>query len=382
MLIAFAVLILVLFRLQLPKVDEVAATLTLVAGVLAAIAQFGKAILNPFRSAIDRYARRPDYEAHLGFTAEADRDVGVLTRLLTPDDRHGLAVFVDDLDRCSSAHIVEVVEAMNQIFNSDQQHRCVFILGLDPDVVSANINVAYAGTVERLITENRSLGERFGREFLAKLVQLSVSLPEPHHEALKSFMAKITNNEDLARNGRGERVANAQGGPLNATGAGEYVAKPGEGQVPLSSRYTEASAPATIRDSPDIAEAEFAALPYLERNPRAVKRFHNAFRLQLYVAREDERVEFSFSRDELVALSKWVVIRLRWPEFGRIAEDEPELLKRLEAAANDESPPEGTMVDAQRLRRWIDEPLLRALVRDREARRPSVLAVKTFLRVT
>jgi hypothetical protein len=59
-----------------------------------------------------------------------------------------------------------------------------------------------------------------------------------------------------------------------------------------------------------------------------------------------------------------------------------ELLKRLEAAANDESPPEGTMVDAQRLRRWIDEPLLRALMRDREARRLSVLAVKTFLRVT
>jgi hypothetical protein len=36
---------------------------------------------NPFKAAIDRHARRPDYESQLGFTAEADRDIGVLMSL-------------------------------------------------------------------------------------------------------------------------------------------------------------------------------------------------------------------------------------------------------------------------------------------------------------
>ena len=53
-----------------------------------------------FKNAVDRYVSEPDYEGQLGFTAEAERDIGALMRTITRRGRK-LAVFVDDLDRCS-----------------------------------------------------------------------------------------------------------------------------------------------------------------------------------------------------------------------------------------------------------------------------------------
>ena len=90
----------------------------------------------------------PDYEEQLGFTAEGIT-TAALTRVLAPDDDHALAVSVHDLDRCSSAHVVEVVEAMNQISNAAEDHRCAFVLGLDRDVVATSIEVVYEDTVAR-----------------------------------------------------------------------------------------------------------------------------------------------------------------------------------------------------------------------------------------
>jgi len=376
------------------------ATLAAAAVVLGLATSYAHAFTNPFKAAIERYARRPDYESHLGFTAEADHDIGVMTRLLAPDDRHGLAVFVDDLDRCSSGHLVEVVEAMNQIFNSTPEHRCAFILGLDRDIVATNINVAYERTVTKLgAPELNGLGSRFGYEFLAKLVQLSITIPEPTPAALQTLLSKITGNAI-------QPSVEAGGAPAPTptetdvqrvqqdiqTSAGASLADVRQA-AQVSDAPQEVVAEAVRRerserleDSPEVAEAERVAVALLERNPRQLKRFHNAFRLQLYVANEDPSVPFAFTQDELVALAKWVVVRLRWPDLGNAIAQDHQLLSVIEAAANDDVKKLAIEVatDARiaTSNDYLRCPGVWELMRDSDhARRMSAIELKAFLRV-
>ncbi len=84
-------------------------------------------------------------------------------------------------------------------------------------------------------------------------------------------------------------------------------------------------------DSDQVRDAEFGALGYLDPNPRQVKRFDNAYRLQLPVANSASDLEFR--PEELAALAKWIAIRLRWPELAEDLDREPGLLTELEQHA-------------------------------------------------
>jgi hypothetical protein len=339
------------------------------AGVLAALGAFAASASHywglasmPFKRAIERYASAPDYDEKLGFTADADRDIRSLARVLAPDnerDPHALAVFVDDLDRCSTAHVVEVVEAMNQIFNSDARHGCVFVLGIDREIVASDIEVAYAPTVEALRAAEPPLGEGFGMHFLDKLVQISVTVPRATQPAIERLMDSIV-----------------------APSADNGAVPPDEEVDPKRQERA-----ASFQSSPLVAKAEFELLRMLGSNPREIKRFDNAFRLQLHVANQDPDCKLRFSFDELVTLGRWVALRLRWPEFAKAIDDEPNLLGAVEDAAN-ESRSELPADELDRLRqvygRWFSsQELLSFLVDEEEgeSRRVSSLEPGSFLRI-
>lgn len=369
------------------------AGLSAAALVIGAASRYGAMLVNPFRRAIEKHATRPDYKGQLGFTSEADAEVRLLVRLLAPGPRDGLAVFVDDLDRCSSAHVVEVVEAMNQIFNAAEEHNCVFILGLDRDVVATNIDVAYGDTVAQLKSNGNALGDQFGSEFLAKLVQLSVAIPPPDPSGMHKLMEAITGSlrpevsisqEDIALAQDKIRDRAIDRSLESVAIAADDVATTSipTGAVRAAKRRERAQ---RIKDSPDVVAAEFAALPFLEPNPRQVKRFHNAFRLQLYVASEDDRVTFDFSLDQLLALARWVALRLRWPRLADDIAREPALLTLLECEANDERAElaEDTLMDLrERHGAWLAHGHVLALMREPNGRRRlSALRLDAFVRV-
>ncbi len=353
----------------------------------------------PFKRAMERYSSAPDYDHHLGFTAEADRDIRSLARVLAPDTEanpQALAVFVDDLDRCTSTHVVEVVEAMNQIFNSDGRHGCVFILGLDREVVATSIEVAYGATVKSLKDAGRPVGSGFGMNFLAKLVQLVVTVPEPSEAGIKQLLARITQNRVPDQNGAvdaddvelvEEQIREERPGSLAAVAASEPRADVSAEAAEKGRRRARAE---LIKDSPDVAKAEFELLGYLGRNPRLIKRFDNAFRLQLYVANEDRDCKLDFSLDELIALGKWVGLRLRWPDLAEILDDEPELIALLERRANGQSRPESTSQhEATRLTEayadWFENREVAEFLRDRNGgtnSRIAALGPGSFLQVS
>jgi len=313
-----------------------------------------------------------------------------LTRLLAPSDSYGLAVFVDDLDRCSSAHVVEVVEAMNQIFNAARDHRVVFVLGLDRNVVTAYIEVAYADTIAALRRTNSPLGARFGDEFLAKLVQLSVAVPRPPHESIQALLTGVTGNlppdasmpERLAEQ-RATRLEDPDWERSEAGANDRRAARVTDQEPPIRTAGARSEIVRLIRDSPDVIAAEFSALRCLEANPRQVKRFHNAFRLQLYIANEDERVLFDFGADQLHALGTLVAVRLRWPKLVEAIGCNHALLVCLEkAAAGDRVPDDERALLSDHESVWLgDREVLLALREHNPARRLSVLHLESFLSV-
>jgi hypothetical protein len=334
-----------------------------VAVVGATVAQYWGAIANPYKRAVERHASHPDYEQQLGFTSDADRDIACLTEALTRE-QHALAIFVDDLDRCSSAHLVEVVEAMNQIFNSDERrredettqgHSCVFILGLDREVVATSIDVAYGDTVTRLQAAGSPLAADFGQQFLAKLVQVSLGVPRPAPRRMEALLESVT----ASRRVTPEPVA------------------------PADAHASEA-ARARIRESIDVLDAEFEALPHLEANPRQLKRFHNVFLLQLYVAAEDG---LEFKSHQLRALARMVALRLRWPGLADDIDHEPFLLTLLETVANEEPAPSHiSKAERQRLLtgypQWFaDQRIAKVLREPLRARRATDLPIEGFLAV-
>jgi hypothetical protein len=349
------------------------------------------ALTDPFKRALDDYTQSPSYEEQLGFTSAAERDIRLLTKQLTKRSGSALIVFVDDLDRCSPGYLVEAIEAINQIFNATAAGRCVFVLGIDRDMVAAGIEVAYAATICKLPKARR---KNFGLRFLAKIVQLAVAVPTPDEIAIERLVDGLGAPAGEARSPAGAAApARSPAGVFASAGSAERAYS--ETDTPDHDITFVDAEPSSVEavfepisfdeDSPEFREAERFAVANLHPNPRDVKRFDNAFRLQLHVAANTPGCGLSFDRDELIAIAKWVVIRLRWPDFAAAIDADVALLGRLEAAFN--SPAADAGLDPNGLESddhdWVDQPALRSLLADRRPRaRIGQLHEQTFLRVS
>ena len=89
-----------------------------------------------------------------------------------------LFIFVDDLDRCTPDNCIMVLEAIKLFFDLQE---CVFILGIDREVVQRGIEQKY----------NNSIGIH-GQDYLDKLIQLPFSLPPIRPETFERFVEAIT----------------------------------------------------------------------------------------------------------------------------------------------------------------------------------------------
>jgi hypothetical protein len=385
--VAAAAAVIALLAADLSPGGTTVAGLASAAAIFSAVSRYWQAISNPFQQAMDRYTSTAIYRSAPGFTTEADEDIQCLGEVLCPDNRHAVAVFVDDLDRCNHAHVVEVMEAMNQIFASEADRPYVFVLGLDREIVSTTISVAYRDTVEGLKGTNETRAGAFGTQFLAKMVQMSLALPPPSEEGMENLLRSVTGGG--AHSPAGETTdPSADGSHGSAGGDGTRQSSIDRSgypeEVPEDLRFEPIK---RLRDSAHVVEAETAALSYLERNPRQVKRFHNAFRLQLYVASEDPGRRFDMSGDELHALAKWVAIRLRWPELADADDLEGDLLMALEAHANgrlEQVPLAAPKVERLRVEhnKWFNNlRLMEVLEQPLERRLIAALDRDAFLRI-
>ncbi|GAB3434358.1 hypothetical protein GCM10027569_85280 [Flindersiella endophytica] len=92
-----------------------------------------------------------------------------------------LFVFIDDLDRCTPDAAIAVLESLKLFLGNA---RCVFVLALDFDVLTAVSTKKFSGALS-----NGSDGATAGLHYLEKIVQLPFFLPETGFPAVRTMLA-------------------------------------------------------------------------------------------------------------------------------------------------------------------------------------------------
>lgn len=141
----------------------------------------------PAAVSLGDYLDIPDYGTELGYIHRVEAD---LRRVLdsVPEWHRPIVVFIDDLDRCSPAKVAQVVEAVN-LFLGDEFPNCMFVMGMDAEMVAAALQAAHQDMIACLPPD---AGIPVGWRFMDKFVQLPFLIPPLgrrgadtlHHRAL------------------------------------------------------------------------------------------------------------------------------------------------------------------------------------------------------
>jgi hypothetical protein len=338
---------------------------------------------------------------------EAEDDINRMLDFLTHDGEARVVVFIDDLDRCTPGRVLETVEALNLLFTNSGRSRntsreIVFILGMDRELVAASLSVAYRD----LVSELRDRGSvanagGFGHRFLSKIVQMSFVIPPPQREAMERFINHhvaldrpigesdlpdpnpsdelvdnyvrrlrpiLRNPEDVS-----DRVE-----ALRQELLAEIAADTSEGTGQMAQMRTDAVTASLVdvestlvsrlmfADAPDIQrEIAHAAVNYLGRNPRDVKRFINSVRLQLLVF---YYMRSEWNQGQIRQIAKWGAIQLRWPGFAEESLKRPTTLKDTEELLS-ESGPDATFSETDLKERGFPNRTTQLILHDLDFRR-------------
>jgi formylglycine-generating enzyme required for sulfatase activity len=96
-----------------------------------------------------------------------------------------LVVFVDDLDRCLPDKAVEVLEAIKLFFDVEG---CIFVLGIDREVIERGIRLKYR-EYEELAGQGPPPID--GAKYLEKIVQIPFQLPPIARAAMEGYVSKM-----------------------------------------------------------------------------------------------------------------------------------------------------------------------------------------------
>jgi hypothetical protein len=279
-----------------------------------------------------------------------EEDLRELLRQLENEGKT-LAVFVDDLDRCSPKRVADVVETINVFFGQEEVGKCLFVLGMHRELVATSLQLAHKELVAEL-GESPYLCEElpFGQRFLEKIVQFLVRLPEPSKEEVDAYVAHLSGGEGApalaTEHLRGLREElQADGDFLNrepehrqrvvsvlASGLGLELkdAEPIADDL-VSGEHARRIAKKFDEGSSEALRVFGAVRVGLRSNPRQYKRFFNALRFlyhfQVFRTRLEPRLE------ELLDLAKRVALTLEWPELIPAVESDAEAYARLRDAA-------------------------------------------------
>lgn len=97
-----------------------------------------------------------------------------------------IVVFIDDLDRCDVNRVMEVIESIKLIFNSDN---CIFFLGCDVEYIDNALEEKYSN----FKSYNRNI-KKFSKEYLEKIIQIPFHIPKITDESIVTYIDSIMKN--------------------------------------------------------------------------------------------------------------------------------------------------------------------------------------------
>ena len=230
----------------------------------------------------------PDYSTNLGFIHHVEGDLQKIFETIrnTEDSKYlPIVIFIDDLDRCSPEKIADVAEGIN-LFLAGEFEECIFILGIDAEIVAAALEIAHGDIISKL--PGYSLSTPVGRRFMDKFVQLPITLPLPEKENIPLYVDSLLDEKYVNSNSSREKIEK-----LNQE----------------IDSYSDKDP--VIRKLIKEATSDFSD------NPREMKRFMNAFRFQYFLWLTRKNRPGALKHLTKTQLQRWVTLSLKWPELVR-----------------------------------------------------------------
>jgi hypothetical protein len=220
-----------------------------------------------------------------------------------------VAIFIDDLDRCDSAYVVELIEGIQTLLRTEQ---VTYVVAADRKWICSAFERKY-GDFSGHIGE---LGRPLGYLFLDKLFQISAALPALSGDARSGYWKALLDGAPMAPEGSlsTEAAAEKVEGKTSIEALQAVIDK-----APAAEQPALRAAAAVQITRPDAAQAVEHRLqrfaPLLEPNPRAMKRLVNA------VGMAQARCFLEARTVSLDTLARWTLIELRWPLLAEYLAD-------------------------------------------------------------
>ncbi|HEV2665968.1 MAG TPA: P-loop NTPase fold protein [Blastocatellia bacterium] len=231
-------------------------------------------------------------------------------------------ILVDDLDRCQSSYVVELLEGVQTLF---REAPVVFVVAADRQW----LNACYEEVYEKLKLRVQEPGKPLGALFLEKAFRFSTpmpGIPEKLKEHYWQYLLRVSTDQlekdmSAARAKAKDQLAEARTESkirhrLNTSSVLSF---------PEQRALREEAA--VLLASPEIIERiEHTLKPYgalLDTNPRAMKLLVNGYSANRALAILSE-VDI-----DLHQLALWTILSSRWPRLADYLTEHPDMLERI-----------------------------------------------------
>jgi hypothetical protein len=290
------------------------------AAALAGVYAYARLMIFGSQKAVQTYA---------DLTTDPYRRIVDLFNRLVAEIKPPLIVFVDDLDRCDSAYVVELLEGIQTLFRNAP---VAYVVAADRKWICSSFEKKYSDFAETIGEPGRPLGYLF----LDKLFQISAEMPRLTADIQASYLAGLLRERSSETTEIAPAVMAAAearvSGISNEADLQQLIADEEAQVVPAEEqdesvhrrRALRVAAALQITSVSAAAETEHRLQKLahlLEPNPRSMKRLVNA----VGMAQARGILEGRTAAPETRA--RWAMLSLRWPVLAEFIADNPEVIR-------------------------------------------------------
>lgn len=283
----------------------------------------------PADISLREYVSAPDYTAELGFVHYAETDFRKLLACI-PDRYKPLVIFIDDLDRCSPLRVAQVMEAIN-LFLAGEFPDCMFVLGMDSEMVAAALQAAHSEVIQHLPSD---ASIPVGWRFMEKFIQLPFIIPPSGTTNIRRYTASLfaekKQEPDAAVNQKvSEMLLTRSSGFYREEDIRREIRQSGlnDGQteqviaqvrVQTALKKIDEGIKAFNDNKTQIETLLGREMEIFRGNPRNLKRFVNTFRFHYFLWwAQRARMSRESEAASLEQVVRWTAFSIRWPEVVR-----------------------------------------------------------------
>lgn len=231
-----------------------------------------------------------------------------------------LVVFIEDLDRCDSAYVVELLEGIQTLF---REAEVTYVVAAERKWICTSFDKKYGDFSGSIGEPCRPLGYLF----VDKIFQISAGMPRLTPELQSRYLsALLAKGEPEMSDPANDLVTAAKArvaGLTDESDLQQAIAEKAGGSI-AEQRAIRAEAALQITSAEALSNTEhrlqkFATL--LEPNPRSMKRLVNEVGMAQALGILEGRDVSAETR------ARWAMLSIRWPIFADFVSDNPEAIE-------------------------------------------------------